>query len=330
MVEPAVPELHAEQRVLRPVAAEQREGALRVGAEVHGGEQPRDGAARQQVVLWPVRGEQRYGDAALPQPVGEVAQVRCVAAVRAVLVLDLDEQDVAAPVVLPFHDGGQQDVEPAVHGGEVRRIAGPGPAADPGGQPARQAAVVPLGADVRARADDGPQPLAGRLVQEAGQFVQPPVAAAPGLVQVPRDVRLDSVQTHRAERGQAVRPLLRAGAEVVRGAGENPERAAVEPEAAGVVGQHALSLRQHPWADQGPRSGGSPGSLGDRGPQDSHAYRDRRPGAAAGSCDHQLGDREVTAHRQPVARPRGAGNCASAEGDGLQSSGFAQFPAPLG
>ena len=115
-VEPAIPELHAhEGPVLAMLLVEGLEGGEVLGgtrAEVPGGEHvildERTGA--QAAAPRAVGGAERHVHAALDHEIADGAQVVLILAVRAVLVLDLHHDDVAAVRDLALHQDGHEMV----------------------------------------------------------------------------------------------------------------------------------------------------------------------------------------------------------------------------
>lgn len=253
VLEPAAPELHAHQRPLRLMPPQHLERLARPRAEVRRGEQTGHGAARQHVVLRPVGGEQRHAHPVLAQQVRKPPQMDPVAAVAPVLVLHLDHEHRAAAVDLPLHHLRQELGEPPLDRRRITGVTGPHPPPEPARHPRGQPAVLPLGADVRARADDRPQPGPVRRVQEPAERRHVPVHPGPRLMEVPRDVRLDAVEAHRAEHREPVVPLLLVHPEVVQRPRQQAYGLPVEPEvvvAHGEVSHRARTLllrRSRPW-----------------------------------------------------------------------------------
>ena len=229
-VEPAVPELGAHQRARGLVPAERREafGAARPERRrqvCSGG-----AAVAQHVRLRLIDGGQRHGDPGLARDPHQLGEVGYVAAVGAVFVLDLHEHDRAVAVDLPGRDD-VVDAPQVVHDRlQVAGVTRTWPHIAHPGEPYRQAAVVPLGADVGAGSHDRVHPLVGDDVEEgtdverSGLF--PP--AAHRFVGVPGDVRLDGVQPHETRLAHAVTPLVGVHAEVVDRAREDAVGLTVE------------------------------------------------------------------------------------------------------
>ena len=201
-----------------------------------GGEAARDPVAVASLVVV----EQRHLDAVgadLGVQVGEVGGAGAVGEVRGVLVLQLVEQHGALPAgVLVAGDDRVDGGQPLVDVAEVRGVVG---ARLPGGrgQPARVAAGVHLGVDVRARAHGHVQPGLGGHPQEQVQVADAGevVRAGGGGVVVPRDVDADGVVAVRAELLQHVAPERRAGQpEGVELAGPQHDPAAVDDQRVGV------------------------------------------------------------------------------------------------
>jgi hypothetical protein len=163
---------------------------------------------------------------------GKLREVPLVVAERAVLVLDLDEDDRSALVDLVRHDHAVDVVQVLAHGGEVTRLVPADADLRVAEQPCGQAAVVPFRADVRAGPDDGVHPGLGDHAQEPVKVEVPGQVELTGLgsVGVPCDVRLDGVEPHLACLADPVGPQVRMHPEVVQGTGKDPERAAVEQE----------------------------------------------------------------------------------------------------
>ncbi len=184
----------------------------------------------------------------------ELLEVDGVGAVGAVLVLDLHEDDRAAPVDLPGLEHRCELLHVPLDRAQVLRLVTPdadGPRAE---QPARQPAVGPLGADVGPRSDDRVHALGRHLVEEPSE-VEPAAEVEDVLLRgmrVPRDVGLDRVQTHLARLADAVAPQIRVHAEVVQRPRQDLEGFAVEFEVLG-----ADTEVRHSWAPQPERIRGS-------------------------------------------------------------------------
>ena len=160
--------------------------------------------------------------------------VGAVVAVAAVLVLDLHHQDRAA-----LRDEQRlHDLREASHVAfgrcHVARVEAADLEVGVAQQVRRDAAEVPLGADVRARAAAAPtaprpatSPDEARDVAVAGREVE---HALGGLVVVPEDVGRDRVAAHRLRHADAMAPVLRRDARRVHLAGDHLERLAVEQE----------------------------------------------------------------------------------------------------
>lgn len=232
MVEPPAPELAAHERAGGLLGAQGREALGGAGAERSRRVQLGDGARGEHVGLGLVDGEQRHGGAGVAEHPGEFAQVVVVGAVRAVLVLDLHEDDGAAAVDLQRRDDLEHLSQVGRDGGEVARLARAHAYAGFAQQPAGQPSPVELGADVGARPHDRVHALGLHLAQEPGEVEAPRRVedALLGGVLVPRDVRLDGVESHHPAHADAVAPLVGVHAEVVQRARDHTVRAAVEQE----------------------------------------------------------------------------------------------------
>lgn len=241
VVEPADPELRAHQRPFGHVGPQRLQRLLDPAAEGGGG-QDAGQAAGGQVVAGArlVAGEEQFLDAPCTQRLVDVLEVRGVVAVRPVLVLHLDGDDRAVVRGHVRQQRGQQDVEVAVEGVGEAGVAGAQPDVGVRGQPGGQAAAVPLGADVRAGAQQDVQALGAGEPQIAGQVeqaVEDERAVRVGLVEVPGDVRLHGVEAHQPGLAQPVGPQVGVDAEVVHRAGDDPERLTVQEETVGRRGQ---------------------------------------------------------------------------------------------
>jgi hypothetical protein len=165
-----------------------------------------------------------------------------VVAEAAELVLHLDRDDRAA---LERGETRDERVEPGPYGGREPWVR----AADRDvstGEPARQAAVGPLRADVRARPDDDVEALVAHHADEPLD-VPPAVEARRlvlvGLVEVPRDVGVDRVESQVREPPDPVPPEVRVDTEVVQPAGQDPVGHAVPVEASAMPGEHGVGSR---------------------------------------------------------------------------------------
>ena len=232
VVEPTAPELRAHQGAGGLLAAQRREALGRARAERAGREEAGDVAGGEHRRLGLVDGRQRHGGAGLAEQVGERLQVGVVGSVRAVLVLDLQQDDRTAAVDLQrrddVHDGAQV-VGDRRHVARFERADADLGVAE---EPCRESAAVELGADVGAGAHDRVQALFLHLAQETGE-VEPPGRvehARLGAVLVPGDVGLDRVEAHHAPHADAVAPLVGVDAEVMQGSGDHPVRLAVQKE----------------------------------------------------------------------------------------------------
>ena len=135
----------------------------------------------------------------------------------------LHEHDGAPAVDLPRGDDLVDPAEVLAHVGEIGGLGG-AQLALARGEPVRKTAVVPLGADVGAGADDRIHSLRLDQVEEAAEVV--PAGGIPltptRFVSVPGDVGLDRVEPHQPGLADAVLPLIRVDAEIVEGAGDHP------------------------------------------------------------------------------------------------------------
>lgn len=255
--EPAVPELHAHEGLGAAVplleAPEGGEVLLGPRAEVARGKNGvvDEGAGRETRLPGTVGGEEGHGEAALRHEGRDRAEVPLVLGVRAVLVLHLEHEHVAAAVQLVGREARDELVVVGRDGPEEARVAA-ARAAVAVHEPRGQASPLPLGADERRRANDGVEPLAGRRVEEGLDVAQAVEAegALMGLVEVPRHVGLDGVEAQGLEVMQRVRPICRVHTEVVDGAGADLERLAVEQEAAPPCGEgvdHDGPYGSHNW-----------------------------------------------------------------------------------
>ena len=237
-VEPAVPELHAHERpvlaVLLVEGLELGEVLARAGAEVAGDEDVvvDERACAQASAPRTVRGAQGDIHPAVEHEVADAAQVLLVLAVGAVLVLHLHHEDVSTACDLTLLEDGHEGV---VVGGNAGKELGVARARAHGAvreEPGGESAPLPLRADERRRADDGPETELGRLVQEAseGEPAREVELAGTGLVEVPGNVGLNGVEAHRLEVVEGVAPVRGVHPEVVDGPGEDAERFSVEQE----------------------------------------------------------------------------------------------------
>ena len=164
-VEPAHPELHANQRPIglnlaqclkprRRVRSEIRRAQLSVHAAIGDG----------QFLKRAVRSEQRHVDPTAAHPIAQMCQVSSIIAVIPVLILDLHRDDRPAARALKRREPGQQHVEPFIDMFQKRRMRTSHLHPIFGEQPPRQPAEIPLGADVRPGPDDGEQ---SQLVRSA-------------------------------------------------------------------------------------------------------------------------------------------------------------------
>ena len=187
-----------------------------------------------------VAGEERDINAVLDPDVLESRHVAAVVAVTPVFILDLQHQhgSAARHQQRPHHCGEPRHV--ALGGGDVPRIHRSNPQVGVAQQVRRQSAKIPLGADIRAGAEEHPHPLVLRDADEARDVAvaRREVEAALGLlVVIPEDVRRDGVEAHRLRHLDAVPPVLRRNARRVHLAGADLERLAVEEEVGGREGK---------------------------------------------------------------------------------------------
>jgi hypothetical protein len=188
-----------------------------------------------------VHGRQRHGDPGLAEQPGQFPQVLLVRAVGAVLVLDLHQDDRPAPVGLAGDDDRREPPQVPAHRRHERRVAAADGVNAGLTEPAGQAPVGQLGADVRPGADDREHPLGRHQVEEAPE-VEPavePELIRPWRVRVPGDVGLNRVQAHLPCFPDPVSPVAGMDTEVVQRAGEDAERLAVEQEVALADGELA-------------------------------------------------------------------------------------------
>ena len=156
--------------------------------------------------------------------------VLLILAVGAVLVLHLHHDDIAAAGDLTLGQDGHERIVVARDAREELGVARTGAHGAIGEQPCRQAAELPLAARERRGAHDDPKAELCRLIKEAGHVGDALEIedARLGLVQVPRHVGLNSVETHRLQVVQRVMPVRRMNTEVVNRAGEDGEGFTVE------------------------------------------------------------------------------------------------------
>jgi len=235
VVEPAVPEFHAEIRPLRAELAAVGEGFHRAAAEIERLEAFRDRSAQNHPVLRPVRGEQRNVDPVIEKLLADMLKIRFVVAVAAVFILDLHHDDRAARRAQVLFHPRQHFIEVAVVGGEKGRIHAAEFNSRLDREPGRQPAVVPLRTDVRAGADDGVHPRLVHLVEKRLQVEYPGKVELTRLrlVQIVAEIGLDRVEPHHLRLGDAVRPLRGMNPKIVDGSGKNPGRNPVQPDRPG-------------------------------------------------------------------------------------------------
>ena len=209
-IEPAAPELAHDHGVLGPERA--------------GLEQLLGHAAPAVAELGPARRSPHAGvlghvDAARNRGLGERLLVLVVAVAPGgpVLVLDLAEDHRAAVGGLARRDDRQQRVEPAQRGLQVGRVVDAQLKARLSGEPGGHAAILPLGADVRAGAHDHIEPALAAEVDkgaEVGLCAEVERARA-RLVAVPGDHKVDCVQARPGGQVELMLPLGARVAEVV-------------------------------------------------------------------------------------------------------------------
>ena len=219
VVEPAAPQLAAHERI--PLTT-QLHGPGHAGAERERRHGTGNAAVLDHVARDAVGGREHLDHPATAEPLAQVRQVGGIAAERTVFVLDLDRDDRAAVRGLERDEPGDQLVVPGVDRGEEAGIAG-AQRRDAPREPGRDAAVGPLGADVGTGPEEHVQADVPGEADEALD-VAPPVeahVALDALVEVPGDIRVDSVRAHRGESAQAVLPLVGMHPEVVDRARED-------------------------------------------------------------------------------------------------------------
>ena len=154
VVEPPVPEFHAEQRVIGAVAAETGESPVRARPEIRGGRHAGDHAAGEHVVFGAVGGEKRDVDASLNERLLDLFQVDEVGTKRSVLIFNLDHRNRTAVCFQQRNHAGEQLIEERGYRCRVGCLPGPDPDTGLRGEPGREPAVVPFGANVRPRSQD--------------------------------------------------------------------------------------------------------------------------------------------------------------------------------
>jgi len=161
-------------------------------------------------------------------------EIGFVVAVTAVFVFDLQHDDRAARRVQVLFHERQNRVQISVVRGEESGVHAAELDAGPGGEPGRQPAVLPLGADVRAGTDDriesGPVDFVEKRfeVQHAGEVELPRFR----FVQIVTDIGFDRVEAHHLRFGDAVAPLLGTDAEIVDGSRDDLRRLSGDPDRA--------------------------------------------------------------------------------------------------
>ena len=229
-VEPAVPELYAEGRIVGAVAASDGEGFAGMAAEGEGGGDAFQRAAVEEEVAGAVGGEEGEGDAVAAEEPVERLEIALVGAVGAVFVLDLEGDEGAALVELERGEA-RQDLRKIVPDGlQVGGVHAAQFDLGAGGEPGWQPAVFPFGADVGAGAHDDAEAQFAGEADEAHEVEVPGEVevAGPGVVEVPAQVGFHGVEA--AARGlfQAVAPSFRGHAEIVDGAGDKLHGLAVD------------------------------------------------------------------------------------------------------
>ncbi len=159
------------------------------------------------------------------QHVRQAPQIHLVGAVTSVLVLDLHHQHRTAAVDLPRHDlvlstwWNQRSAGPTYSSSLVRSL----PVSQYGSPPFSHSAQM-----------YGPgRTIAHRPASRAASRNRPSAwtsryLARARLVQIPRDVRLHTVEPHRPQHPQPMLPLPLVHPEVVQRAGQQPHRAPVQ------------------------------------------------------------------------------------------------------
>ncbi len=238
VVKPAAPELAAhEGAILLEIL--QRQDLGHVGAEVGYGQKLGQSAAAEHPTAGAVRGEEGAVDAVFAVDVHHLAEVGLVVAVAAVLVLHLHHDDTAA---VGAEVGTDTAEELGVVGAHLIQVQGIVTAQGDMGvleQPGGQAAEFPLGADVRTGTEDDVEPQLLGGLDEAGnvQHIREIEDALFSLVEVPAAVGLHGVKAAGLQLGEAIRPVLGAGAVVVDGARNDGVGLAVQEKLPVVVGK---------------------------------------------------------------------------------------------
>ena len=164
--------------------------------------------------------EVRHFDAQCDSLLPQVVEIRIAcdgAPAQRVLVLELHHDHVAALVNLPGGDDRQDLVVPVVVPLEILRIGRADPHRRLELQPDGIAARVPLGADIRPRADDRIQAELFRRIEERAKILvarKVPLVLL-GLVEVPEGISLDAIEAGPFQPQQAVPPQLMRHAGVV-------------------------------------------------------------------------------------------------------------------
>ncbi len=253
----------------------------------------------------PVGAEQQAVHALRPHGVPQMFQVRVVVAVAAVFVLDLHGDDGPAARGLQIHEPGQQLGEPGVNCPLVGGVRAAQRRVLVLEEPGRQPAEVPFRADVRSRPHDHLESDLVRGPYEGGDITPSgEVGLVLGrLVEVPGDVGLHRVQAHRPHPQQPVAPVLGVRPEVVEGAGEDPERLAVQQEFAPSDGQSARTV--------GLGEGRTAAAHGDARGRSSHRGRAQKRTSAQlrHACSPRLDRLSLKVRRCSVVRVSVHGEC---------------------
>ena len=174
-----------------------------------------------------VGGDDDVPEAAVRDEPAEEAVVVHVVAVGGVAVLDLHGDDVA---VIEVADLLEHGLEVALDEMEVVRLGAAQTQAPHSEEPGGEAAEFPFGADVRAGAENHPEPQLVRQREEAPhiQVAAEVEGALPALVEVPGHVGRHRVEATGLELDQTVAPAVARNAEVVHLTGEDAEGNAVQ------------------------------------------------------------------------------------------------------
>lgn len=120
VIEPSVPPLHDHGGLAGTKRSQLGQAGLWAGTEVRRRRDIGQCAVAQPVRARAIGGKQPAVDAAGDQTISDVSQVGRVAAVGAVLVLDLDADDRASMARLQRRDDGGDGVQPGIRGSEKR------------------------------------------------------------------------------------------------------------------------------------------------------------------------------------------------------------------